>query len=144
MAEDPIVGSAIDIEGSDYSNRPGSPEIDNLNMSARYLLRMPNFFLTSYAPDVIVDTMLVPDYADPRRCWLEQAWYTTSGRVMSEQEIRDWTELEEAVIAEDIEVMSEVQAGIESVAVDDGGVLTEAWESCLSGFYRHMVRQLGG
>ena len=50
--------------------------------------------------------------------------------------------LEEQVIEEDIGVMTGVQAGVESSAVDDGGVLTPAWEACIAGFYRHMVRQL--
>ena len=63
---------------------------------------------------------------------------------MSEKELADWRKLEVLVIEEDIGVMREVQAGIESAAVDDGGVLTTAWEACLSGFYRHLVRQLEG
>ena len=111
-------------------------------MSARYLLRAPNFFLTSYAPDVIVDTMFVPDARDPAKSWLEQAWYTTSGRSLSQDEVEAWSVLEEQVIGEDIEVMGEVQAGVESPAVDDGGVLTPAWEACISGFYRHVVQRL--
>ena len=111
-------------------------------MSARYLLRMPNFFLTTYAPDVVIDTMFVPEAKNPARCWLEQAWYTTSGRTLSAAEIEAWQVLEEQVIGEDITIMTGVQAGIESSAVDDGGVLTPAWEACISGFYRHMTRQL--
>ena len=144
IEDDPVMGCGIDIPGSSYTNKPATADEDmtNLDMSARYLVRMPNFFLTSYAPDVIVDTMLVPDYADPKRCWLEQAWYTTSGRVPSAQEVAVWEELEEQVMAEDITVMGEVQAGVESEAVDDGGVLTPSWESCISGFYRHMVQRL--
>ena len=142
--QDPIVGSAIDIPGSEFTNEPGTEDatLDNLDMSARYLLRMPNFFLTTYAPDVVIDTMFVPDANIPGRCWLEQAWYTTSGRTLSEEEIAAWKLLEEQVIEEDIGVMTGVQAGVESSAVDDGGVLTPAWEACIAGFYRHMVRQL--
>ena len=141
--DDPIMGSGLDIPGSDYTNRPAADaSLDNLDMSARYLLRMPNFFLTTYAPDVVIDTMFVPDMKVPGRCWLEQAWYTTSGRSLSEEEIEAWKVLEEQVIQEDIDIMTEVQAGVESSAVDDGGVLTPAWEACISGFYRHMVRQL--
>lgn len=126
------MGSAIDIPGSEFTNEPGTEDatLDNLDMSARYLLRMPNFFLTTYAPDVVIDTMFVPDANIPSRCWLEQAWYTTSGRTLSEEEIAAWKLLEEQVIEEDIGIMTGVQAGVESSAVDDGGVL---W---------HMVRQL--
>ena len=142
--DDPVVGSALDIPGSEYTNRPprepSSP--DNLDMSARYLLRMPNFFLTTYAPDMVVDTMIVPDGKDPRKCWFEQAWYTTSGREPDAAYIEEWSRLEEQVMAEDVMVMTEVQAGVESSAVDDGGVLTPAWESCLATFYKHIVRQL--
>ena len=144
IEEDPIFGCGIDLPGSEYTNEPPESEtsLDNLDMSARYLLRAPNFFLTSYAPDVIVDTMFVPDSRDPRKSWLEQAWYTTSGRSLSAEEVEAWSVLEEQVIQEDIDVMTEVQAGVESSAVDDGGVLTLAWEACISGFYRHVAERL--
>ncbi len=142
VIDDPVTGSAIDIPGSDYTNQPGSADVDNLDMSARYLCRLPNLFLTSYAPDVIVDTMIVPDTRDPRKSWMEQAWYTTSGRIMTADEIEAWNKLEEAVITEDIAVMTEVQAGAESPAVDDGGVMSPAWESCISGMYQHLIGQL--
>ena len=88
--------------------------------------------------------MIVPDRLDPRKSWMEQAWYTTSGRVPSAEEVAAWKDLEERVILEDIEVMTQVQAGVESSAVDDGGVLTPAWEACISAFYRQLVTQLGG
>ncbi len=140
--EDPVIGSAIDVPGSSYTNRAGTLNLSNLDMSARYLCRLPNLFLTSYAPDVIVDTMILPDMRDPRRSWMEQAWYTTSGRSLSAEEIEGWRTLEEAVIDEDIAVMSEVQHGAESRAVDDGGVLSPAWESCISSMYRHLVARL--
>ena len=145
IVEDPVLGCGIDIPGSDYDNRPpdDAGTLTTLNMSARYLVRLPNFFITSYAPDVIVDTMIVPDRIDPRRCWMEQAWYTTSGRIPDSTEIAQWDELERQVIQEDIAVMTEVQAGTESPVVDDGGVLTPAWESCITAFYQHQVRALG-
>ena len=144
IEEDPIFGCGIDLPGSEYTNEApgGDTSLDNLDMSARYLLRAPNFFLTSYAPDVIVDTMFVPDARDPAKSWLEQAWYTTSGRSLSQDEVEAWSVLEEQVIQEDIDVMTEVQAGVEASAVDDGGVLTPAWESCIGGFYRHVVERL--
>ena len=144
IEEDPVFGCGIDLPGSEYTNLApeGDASLDNLDMSARYLLRAPNFFLTSYAPDVIVDTMFVPDARDPAKSWLEQAWYTTSGRSLSQDEVDAWSVLEEQVIREDIDVMTEVQAGMESSAVDDGGILTPAWEACISGFYRHVVQRL--
>ena len=141
---DPVVGCGIDVPDSEYNNQPANQDasLTNLNMSARYLVRMPNFFLTTYAPDVVVDTMIVPDRLDPRKSWMEQAWYTTSGRVPTPDEVAAWTELEEQVILEDIEVMTQVQAGVESSVVDDGGVLTPAWEACISAFYKQLVTQL--
>ncbi len=144
IEDEPVFGCAIDIPGSEYTNQSSAEngELTNLDMSARYLLRAPNFFLTSYTPDIIADTMLIPDAMNPRQCWLEQAWYTTSGYQPTITEVAEWEKLEEQVMAEDMGVISEVQAGVESVAVDDGGVLTPAWESCISAFYRHMVKQL--
>ncbi len=142
VVDDPLIGSAIDVPGSDYTNRPDKISLSNLDMSARYLCRLPNLFLTSYAPDVIVDTMILPDVRDPRKSWMEQAWYTTSGRSMTAEEIESWRTLEEAVIDEDIDVMVEVQHGADSSAVDDGGVLSPAWESCISSMYRHLIERL--
>ncbi|MEM7223139.1 MAG: SRPBCC family protein [Pseudomonadota bacterium] len=142
ISEDPIFGSGIEVPGSVYTNEHGAGGLDNLDMSAHYLLRAPNFFLTSYAPDVIVDTMYVPDQRDPRKCWLEQAWYTTSGREVTAAEIAEWESLEEAVMIEDVTVMAEVQAGAETAVVDDGGVLSPVWETCIHGFYRHLIERL--
>ena len=78
-------------------------------MSARYLLRAPNFFLTSYAPDKMIDTMILPDSRDPAVCYLQNAWYTTSGATLSEAEVEQWRVLEDRVAAEDISVMSGVR-----------------------------------
>ena len=142
IVDDPVTGSAIDILGSEYTNRPGGSDLTTLNMSARFLCRLPNLFLTSYAPDVIVDTMILPDSRDPRKSWMEQAWYTTSGREMSDEEIERWRALEHTVIDEDIAVMRGSQEGVESSAVNDGGVLSPAWETCISGLYRHLVSRL--
>ncbi len=142
VADGPVMGCAIDIEGSDYTNAPGDNALDNLDMSARYLLRAPNFFLTSYAPDKMIDTMIVPDARDPAVCWLQNAWYTTSGATLSEAEVEQWRVLEERVAAEDIGVMAAVQQGMASPVADDGGVLSPAYESCLTAFYANMLEAL--
>ena len=65
-----------------------------------------------------------------------------AGRVPGAEDVANWEQLEVAVMDEDISVMTGVQAGVESSAVDDGGVLTPAWESCIAGFYRYLVSQL--
>jgi len=143
MVEDgPVIGCAIDVPGSDFTNEPGSGAPDNLDMSARYLLRVPNLFLTSYAPDVIIDTMYLPDARDPAVSWLQQAWYTTSGRTLTPAELEAWRVLEDRVMEEDVGIMESVQQGIESVAVDDGGILSPAWETCIAAFYRNLVGEL--
>ncbi len=92
IEDEPVFGCAIDIPGSEYTNQSSAEngELTNLDMSARYLLRAPNFFLTSYTPDIIADTMLIPDAMNPRQCWLEQAWYTTSGYQPTITEVAEW------------------------------------------------------
>ena len=142
IAENPVVGCDSKIAGSDYTNDLGCAVPIRHNTSARHLLCMPNFFLSSYAPDIIVDTLFVPDFCNPRLSWMEQAWYTTSGRVVSAEAVSKVCEREEKMIAEDLTVMAEVQAGVESEVVDDGGILSPAWESSIGGFYKHVVGQL--
>ena len=145
MVDDgPVMGCAVDIEGSDYTNQPSANDLDNLDMSARYLLRAPNFFLTSYAPDKMIDTLILPDSRDPTKCWIQNAWYTTSGKRLSAAEIETWRALEVRVAGEDISIMSAVQRGTESVVADDGGVLSPAYETCITSFYKHLVGALGG
>ena len=145
MVDDgPVVGCAVDIEGSGYTNQPSDNTLDNLDMSARYLLRVPNFFITSYAPDKMIDTLILPDSRDPSICWIQSAWYSTSGRPLGNAEVERWRALEQRVADEDISIMSEVQRGVESEAADDGGVLSPAYETCITGFYRHLIAALGG
>lgn len=140
--EGEVMGCAIDVPGSEYSNQPGGNDMSDLDMSARFLLRTPNFFLTSYAPDKMIDTLILPDSQDPEKCWIQNAWYNTSGEPLSAEEVERWRELEERVGQEDVGIMEGVQAGMHSVAADDGGVLSPAWEACLIGFYREMTRAL--
>ena len=140
FVERPVMGCTVDIPGSAYTNtaRDGG-SLEALDMSSRFILRSPNFFLTSYAPDTIVDSLILPDSRDPQRCYLQNAWYTTSGRRPSEEEIRQWDELEREVLEEDLRVMRMVAKGLECAAVDDGGVLSPVWESCIAAFYGELV-----
>ena len=143
MVDDgPVMGCAIDIEGSDYTNEPSPNDLDNLDMSARYLLLVPNFFLTSYAPDKMIDTLILPDSRDPTKCWMQNAWYTTSGKALTAEEIENWRELETRVAGEDISIMAAVQRGVESEAADDGGVLSPVYETCITSFYKHLIAAL--
>ncbi len=142
LAEPPVMGCIVDIPGSRYTNQPGGNDIGALDMSARFLLRTPNFYLTTYAPDKVIDSLILPDYNDPRRCYLQNAWYTTSGARPGEAEIAQWRELEAEVLEEDLRVMRGVAKGLEAAAVDDGGVLSPAWESCIAAFYVEQVRAM--
>jgi hypothetical protein len=90
----------------------------------------------------MIDTMIVPDARDPAVCWLQHAWYTTSGATLGEAEIEQWRELEQRVADEDIGVMAAVQQGMASAIADDGGVLSPAYESCLTAFYANMLEAL--
>ena len=136
------MGCTVDIPGSDFTNRPGGNDLEALDMSARFLLRAPNFYLTTYAPDKVIDSMIVPDSRDPQRCHAQHVWYTTSGTKPSEAEAALWYELEYDVLQEDLRVMRMVAKGLESVAVDDGGVLSPAWETCIAAFYGELVRAM--
>ena len=139
FVERPLMGCTVDIPGSTYTNKARGEGLEALNMSSRFFLRAPNFFLTSYAPDTIVDSLILPDSRDPQRCYVQNAWYTTSGKQLSEAEIKQWDELEREVLAEDLRVMRMVAKGLECAAVNDGGVLSPVWESCIAGFYGELV-----
>jgi hypothetical protein len=86
--------------------------------------------------------MIVPDSRDPGKCHAQHVWYTTSGAGPSEAEAALWHKLEDEVLQEDLRVMRMVAKGLESVAVDDGGVLSPAWESCIAAFYGEMVQAM--
>ena len=139
LAEPPIMGCTVDIPGSRYTNEPGGNDMNALDMSARFLLRTPNLFLTTYAPDKVIDSLIVPDSRNPEKCYVQNAWYTTSGARPGEDEVAQWRDLEYAVLQEDLQIMRMVAKGLESAAVDDGGVLSPAWESCIAAFYGEMV-----
>jgi phenylpropionate dioxygenase-like ring-hydroxylating dioxygenase large terminal subunit len=142
FVEPPVMGCTVDIAGSIYTNEAQEAGPEMLDMSSRFILRSPNFFLTTYAPDTVVDSLILPDSRDPRRCYLQNAWYTTSGRLPSEDEIRRWDELEREVLEEDLSVLRMVAKGLECAAVNDGGVLSPVWESCIASFYGELVEAM--
>ena len=87
----------------------------------------------------MVDSLILPDARDPRKCYVQNAWYTTSGSRPSDDEIRQWEELEEEVLQEDLRVMGMVAKGLECTAINDGGVLSPVWESCIAAFYGELI-----
>ncbi len=137
-----IMGCTVDIPGSHYTNEAGGNDMGALDMSARFFLRAPNFYLTTYAPDKVIDSLILPDFRDPRRCYIQNAWYTTSGTRPDEAEITRWRDLETGVLEEDLRVMRMVAKGLECAALDDGGVLSPVWESCIAAFYGEQVRAM--
>ncbi len=139
FVERPIMGCTVDIPGSTYTNAAQGTGPEALDMSSRFILRVPNLFLTTYAPDTVVDSLILPDSRDPRRCYVQNAWYTTSGRRPSDEEVRQWDTLEREVLEEDLRVMRMVAKGLECTAVNDGGVLSPVWESCIAAFYGELV-----
>jgi len=139
FVERPVMGCTVDIPGSTYTNEARGAGLEALDMSSRFVLRAPNFFLTSYAPDTIVDSLILPDSRDPRRCYVQNAWYTTSGSRPGDAEVEQWDRLEREVLEEDLRVMRAVAKGLECAAVNDGGVLSPAWESCIAAFYGELV-----
>ncbi|MEM7223135.1 MAG: aromatic ring-hydroxylating dioxygenase subunit alpha [Pseudomonadota bacterium] len=140
----PLVGCAIDIPGRPFTNRPEVKTNDSLDTSARFILRTPNLYFTSHAPDKIVDSLILPDSEDPGRCWVSHACYSTSGEAMAPDQLALWHQLEEQVLVEDEAVMAGVTRGLRSVVTEDGGILSPAWEGCISGFYRNMLSAMIG
>ena len=143
FVERPVMGCSVDIPGSNYTNEPRQGQgLEALDMSSRFILRPPNFFLTTYAPDTVVDSLLLPDSRNPRKCYIQNAWYTTSGHRPSPAEIKQWDDLEREVLGEDLRVLTMVAKGLEATAVNDGGVLSPVWESCIAAFYAELVEAM--
>ena len=143
FVERPVMGCSVDIPGSTYSNEPRQGQgLEALDMSSRFILRAPNFFLTTYAPDTVVDSLILPDFRNPRKCYIQNAWYTTSGHRPSDEEIKQWDDLEREVLEEDLRVLAMVAKGLEATAVNDGGVLSPVWESCIAAFYAELVEAM--
>jgi choline monooxygenase len=143
FVERPVMGCSVDIPGSNYTNEPRQGQgLEALDMSSRFILRPPNFFLTTYAPDTVVDSLILPDSRNPRKCYIQNAWYTTSGHRPSPAEIKQWYDLEREVLGEDLRVLTMVAKGLEATAVNDGGVLSPVWESCIAAFYAELVEAM--
>ena len=135
----PLVGCAVDIEGSKFTNEPPQQVSKHLDTSGRFVLRVPNLYIAAHAPDKLVDSIILPDYTDPNKCWISHACYTTSGIDISDQEAKQWQAIQQQVLEEDIDVLEGVARGFRAPVMDDGGVISPAWESCVSGFYRSMI-----
>ena len=140
--EGPLVGCAVDVEGSTFTNRPPPQTADHLDGSGRFILRVPNLYIAAHAPDKLVDSLILPDWDDPMKCWVSHACYTTSEPGASDGALASWTAIQETVMEEDAAVMEGVVRGFRAPVMDDGGVISPAWEDCVSGFYRSLIRAL--
>ena len=138
----PIVGCAVDIAGSTFTNLAEEKSNQHLDSSGRFVLRVPNLYIAAHAPDKLVDSLILPDRLDPGKCWISHACYTTSGTLISDDEANLWQDIQQQVLEEDIAVLKGVAKGFQAPVMDDGGVISPAWESCVSGFYRNMLEAL--
>ena len=78
----------------------------------------------------------------PRKCWVSHACYTTSGPGANDDGLERWAAIQETVMEEDAAVMEGVVRGFRAPVMDDGGVISPAWEQCVSGFYRSLLGAL--
>jgi len=138
----PLVGCAVDIEDSSFTNRAVAKSNQQLDSSGRFVLRVPNLYIAAHAPDKLVDSLILPDRSDPGKCWISHACYNTSEADVSQQEARLWQDTQQQVLEEDVAVLEGVARGFRAPVMDDGGVISPAWEACVSGFYRSMLTAL--
>ena len=103
---------------------------------------MPNLYIAAHAPDKLVDSLILPDWDDPMKCWVSHACYTTPEPGASDDALASWAAIQETVMEEDAAVMEGVVRGFRAPVMDDGGIISPAWESCVSGFYRSLIRAL--
>ena len=61
---------------------------------------------------------------------------------MGDAELAQWGSIQQQVLEEDVAVMEGVVRGFRAPVMDDGGVISPAWESCVSGFYRNLINAL--
>ena len=122
--EGALVGCAVDIEGSTFTNRPPPQTADHLDGSGRFILRVPNLYIAAHAPDKLVDSLILPDWDDPLKCWVSHACYTTSEPGAGDGALGRWAAIQETVMEEDAAVMEGVVRGFRAPVMDDGGVIS--------------------
>lgn len=132
------IGTGIDPEESDTGSRTGGPE--RLDMSARYLALLPNFFVVTCAADILITHFRLP--VSPVCTRFQVHAYTTSGQIPDKKAIDDWRQFALAVQQEDIFIQTEQQATRHSPATRDGGVLSPAWEQSVRAFHRYLLGKL--
>ena len=135
------IGSGIDIAGAgcnDASSADAGPE--SLDMSARYIVLLPNLFLVTYAPDIVMTRMMLP--LAPDKTTFRVYGYTTTGGRPPENVVEDWRRLTVEVEEEDIQIHREQQAGQMSPAMNEGSVLSPAWEQSVHAFHEYLVGKL--
>ena len=131
--ESGCLGSAVDISrGDDAPTRD-----DTLSVSSRYLTLFPNFVLGRYHPNQIGVHLNTPAAVDRTR--QRRAIYgTTPGAISPEEAGKLWTD----VHREDHAVCERLQAGRQSEAAIDGGLLSPEWERPVHSFQRRVLDTL--
>jgi choline monooxygenase len=133
IANGPCLGSAVDIAKPKDGERT-----DTLAVSSRYLTLFPTFVLGVYAPDQAGVHLNVP--LSPGRTRQYRVIYQFAGERWSETQAADLRRLWYRVHKEDHAIVERLQAGRQSGATADGGVLSPYWETSLYEFQR-LVRE---
>ncbi|MEO0371761.1 MAG: aromatic ring-hydroxylating dioxygenase subunit alpha [Pseudomonadota bacterium] len=119
------MGSAVDLD--EEVGTAGS-----LAVSSRYLAMYPNFILGRYFPDQLGVYLNIP--TGPGTMVQKRALYTTEGQTLTDDAVEGLKKLWWDVHKEDHEMVERLQLGRASVAAQNGGLLSPAWEDSVRAF----------
>ena len=126
-------GCAIDVNAERAENRR-PPLANALDMSSLYLALYPNFVFGHYAPDQIGVHLNVPEAPDRTHQW--RVIYHLGDDPPGADEIDELATLWRRVHGEDHGIVERLQAGRASPVMDDGGLLSPAWETSIGRFHK--------
>jgi len=124
------LGSAVDIA----RQATNGERANTLAVSSRYLTLFPNFVMGVYAPDQLGVHLNVP--LGPGTTQQYRVIYQFAGEPWSETQVAGLRQLWYRVHKEDHAIVERLQAGRQSTATADGGVLSPYWETSLYEFQR--------
>ncbi len=137
------VGSYVKVDEPKKPSGKGQRTVtegpETLDTSAYYLDLFPNFGLSTFR-DAAITVLMVPEAPDRTRWQLDLYFY---GHVADDPEVvQRWGRLMSDVFAEDWEMMEAMQVGRTSPVMDDGGLLSPIWETCVQHFHKLVVDAL--